>query len=101
MQAQVVAALSLPVCATTLGKSDLTEVVTASTRGSFENQQLLLWLMPGNFYIIQSYRASDTYLVKQGAPLLGQRPSDPSSHGGSAHLLWACGAWVTHVLQPQ
>lgn len=42
-QAQVMAAPSLPVGATTLGKSDLTEVVTASTRGSFENRQLLLW----------------------------------------------------------
>lgn len=68
MKAQVVAAPSLPACATTLGKSELTEGVTAGTRGSFENQQLLVWLLQDNFYIIQSYRASDAHLVGAEGP---------------------------------
>lgn len=77
MKARAVASLSLPTCATTLGQSGLTEVVTASTRGSSDNQQLLVWLLQGNFYITQSYRASDAHLVAAGSPTRGQRDLPP------------------------
>lgn len=79
MKARAVASLSLPTCATTLGKSDLTEVATASTRGSSDWLQLLVWLLQGNFYIMQSYRASDAHLVTAGAPLMGRETFLPLS----------------------
>lgn len=69
---------------------------TGSTRGSFGNQQLLMWLLQGNFYIIQSSRASDAHLVAAESPTSwAERPPAPSNQYGSAHLPCAHGGWVT------
>lgn len=58
MKAQVMAALSLPICAIALGMQELMEEMTANTRGSFVNHQLLIWLLHGNSYILQRYRVT-------------------------------------------
>lgn len=110
IKTQVVAAQSLPICATALRKSDLSEAEQwnnlhwkrslrqlSPTIKIFSMYQGLLWESAGDhlaserqfLYCPNLQRASSAHLVTAGSPTHGQRASAPFMHCGSAHLLWA------------